>query len=92
MQSEENVHLNGELEKEENLVRLEFCLATLHADQKQAVEFFYLQGKCYNEIVELMGQEWKQVRSHIQNGRRNLKNCMDKKEAESKNAPTKFEI
>jgi len=32
-----------------------------------------------------MGQEWGQVRSYIQNGRRNLKICMDKKELEVKN-------
>jgi RNA polymerase sigma factor (sigma-70 family) len=78
MQNEENVHLNGVLEKEENLERLEYCLTTLSEDQRRAVQLFYLDGKCYNEIVELMGQEWNQVRSFIQNGRRNLKLCMEK--------------
>jgi RNA polymerase sigma factor (sigma-70 family) len=77
MQNQENVHLNGVLEKEENLQRLEYCLTTLSDDQRRAVQLFYLDGKCYNEIVELMGQEWNQVRSFIQNGRRNLKICMD---------------
>ena len=84
MQNEENVHLNGVLEKEENLRRLEHCLTTLSDDQRRAVQLFYLDGKCYNEIVELMGQEWNQVRSFIQNGRRNLKLCMEKPEAEGK--------
>jgi RNA polymerase sigma-70 factor (ECF subfamily) len=84
MQSEENVHLNGVLEKEENFQRLEYCLTTLSEDQRKAVQLFYLEGKCYNEIVELMGQEWNQVRSFIQNGRRNLKICMEKPEVESK--------
>ena len=77
MQTEENVHLNGVLEKEENFQRLEYCLTTLSEDQRKAVQLFYLEGKCYNEIVELMGQEWNQVRSFIQNGRRNLKTCME---------------
>ena len=81
MQSEENVHLDGVLEKEENLRQLESCLATLSEDQRKAVQLFYIEGKCYNEIVELMGQEWGQVRSYIQNGRRNLKICMEKKES-----------
>jgi RNA polymerase sigma factor (sigma-70 family) len=85
MQSGENVHLDGVLEKEENLQRLEYCLTTLSADQRKAVQLFYIEGKCYNEIVELMGQEWKQVRSHIQNGRRNLKICMEKTELEVRN-------
>jgi len=84
MQSDENVHLDGVMEKEENFQRLEYCLTTLSDDQRKAVQLFYIEGKCYNEIVELMGQEWGQVRSYIQNGRRNLKICMEKKESEIK--------
>ena len=78
MQTEENVHLNGVLEKEENFRKLEYCIGTLTIEQQEAIRLFYLEGKCYNEIVELTGQEWNQVRSFIQNGRRNLKICMDK--------------
>jgi RNA polymerase sigma-70 factor (ECF subfamily) len=77
MQSEENVHLNGELEKEENFKKLDYCLGQLQSEQKKVIELFYLQGKCYNEIAELTGMEWNKVRSYIQNGRRNLKICMD---------------
>jgi RNA polymerase sigma-70 factor (ECF subfamily) len=77
MQTEENVHLNGVLEKEENFKKLEHCIGTLTDDQQKAIRLFYLEGKCYNEIVEITGQEWNQVRSFIQNGRRNLKNCME---------------
>ena len=80
VQSEENVHLNGVLEKEENFKRMEFCLETLTREQQQAIRLFYLDGKCYNEIVEETGQEWNQVRSLIQNGRRNLKICMEREE------------
>jgi len=77
VQSEDNVHLNGVLEKEENFMKLEYCLGTLTNEQREAVKLFYLDGKCYNEIVEITGQEWNQVRSFIQNGRRNLKLCME---------------
>lgn len=77
VQSEDNVHLNGVLEKEENFKKLEYCLGTLTTEQREAVKLFYLDGKCYNEIVEITGQEWNQVRSFIQNGRRNLKLCME---------------
>lgn len=77
MQKEENVHLNGVLEKEENFKNLEYCLGTLTGDQQAAIRLFYLEGKCYNEIVEITGQDWNQVRSFIQNGRRNLKQCME---------------
>ena len=83
MQSGEEVHLNGVLEKEENFKKLEYCLGTLTAEQREAVKLFYLDGKCYNEIVELTGKDWNQVRSFIQNGRRNLKLCMEKTAAEA---------
>lgn len=85
MQNEENVHLNGELDKEESFERLHYCLGTLTEDQRKTVELFYLQQKSYNEIVALTGIEWNKVRSNIQNGRRNLKNCMDQQMAVSQN-------
>jgi RNA polymerase sigma factor (sigma-70 family) len=81
VQSEENVHLNGVLEKEENFKKLELCLGTLTDEQRIAIKLFYLDGKCYNEIVEMTKNDWNQVRSLIQNGRRNLKNCMEKVES-----------
>ena len=80
VQSEENLHLNGVLEKEEHFKMMEFCLGTLTDKQQEAIRLFYLEGKCYNEITEMTGQDWNQVRSLIQNGRRNLKNCMEKNE------------
>jgi RNA polymerase sigma-70 factor (ECF subfamily) len=83
MQSEENMHLNGVLEKEENFKQLEFCLGQLITEQRQVIELFYLEGKCYNEIVERTGLEWNKVRSFIQNGRRNLKLCMEKNALET---------
>lgn len=79
VQSEENLHLNGVLEKEENFRRLELCISELTSEQQTAIRLFYLEQKCYNEIVEITGQEWNQVRSFIQNGRRNLKNCMERR-------------
>lgn len=82
MQNEENVHLNGVMEREENFVKLEQCIALLSEEQQLMIKLFYLEGKCYNEIVEITGKNWNQVRSAIQNGRRNLKICMDAKEIE----------
>ncbi len=89
VQSEENVHLNGELEKEENFQKLEYCLTTLTDDQQQVIRLFYLEGKCYNEIVAATGHEWNQVRSFIQNGRRNLKICMESEEVKIQKAKVK---
>ena len=78
MQLEDEMHLNGIQVKEENLQKLERCLETLSTEQKKSVELFYLQNKCYKEIAEETGIEWNKVRSFIQNGRRNLKICMEK--------------
>lgn len=79
VQSEEDLHLDSVLVKEENFKIMEFCLGTLTDQQKEAIRLFYLEGKCYNEIVEITGENWNQVRSSIQNGRRNLKNCMEER-------------
>ena len=80
MQSGEMLHLDDEvMEKEATFNRLQYCLETLNNEQKQSVELFYLQNKCYNEIADITGFDWEKVRSYIQNGRRNLKLCMDKK-------------
>jgi RNA polymerase sigma factor (sigma-70 family) len=89
VQSEESLHLNGVMEKEFQLDQMTQCMQSLPAEQQQCVELFYLQNKSYNEIVTLTGFDWKSVRSYIQNGRRNLKICMETSE---KDAATKEKI
>jgi len=78
MQSEDFTHLDSVLEKENELKKLEFCIENLPGEQKQSIRLFYLENKCYNEIVDTTGFDWNKVRSLIQNGRRNLKICMEK--------------
>jgi RNA polymerase sigma-70 factor (ECF subfamily) len=78
MQLTENLHLNGVFEKEEQLNQLSKCIDTLSPDQKQTVQLFYLQEKCYKEIAVITDSDWNKVRSLIQNARRNLKNCMER--------------
>ena len=96
VQFEENVHLNGVMEKEEQLDQMTECLQTLPVEQQRCVELFYLQNKSYNEIVDITGFDWKSVRSYIQNGRRNLKICMENREKKEEALPKaqdlKFEI
>jgi RNA polymerase sigma factor (sigma-70 family) len=83
MQSEQNTHLNDEqLEKEENYTLLEKCMDDLQDEQKNCIELFYLKHKCYNEIVSITGYDWNKIRSYIQNGKRNLKICMEEKSSE----------
>ena len=79
VQSEDFTHLDDILEKEKHLQALEGCIEGLNEEQKVSIRMFYLHDKCYNEIAAATGLEWNKVRSLIQNGRRNLKNCMDSK-------------
>ena len=68
------------LEKEKEFQRLGKCVDELLIDQRTTISLFYLEGKCYNEIVEQTGFDWNKVRSLVQNGRRNLKKCMEQNE------------
>ena len=60
--------------KELELQKLEFALGELNMEQKTCLELFFLQGKSYDEVVQITGFDYKQVKSFIQNGKRNLKN------------------
>lgn len=78
VQSGDFSHLDSIIEKEEAFKKLEKCMESLPLEQEKTIRLFYYDSKCYNEIAETTGMEWNKVRSLIQNGRRNLKNCMDK--------------
>jgi RNA polymerase sigma factor (sigma-70 family) len=69
----EEVPLSLLIEKEKDIDRLKKELQTLKEEQKVCIAAFYLEKKSYNQISELTGFSVKQVKSHIQNGKRNLK-------------------
>ncbi|MCH5597237.1 RNA polymerase sigma factor [Niabella ginsengisoli] len=81
VQSDDFSHLDSIIEKEEAFKRLEKCIEKLPEEQKSSIRLFYYDSKCYNEISETTGMDWNKVRSLIQNGRRNLKICMEKNAA-----------
>jgi len=70
--------LNPYDEKEESLIDLEEAILMLSKEQRICIELFYLKKKSYNEIVEITGDSYLQVKSHIQNGKRNLKILLTK--------------
>lgn len=74
----ENNHPDNAEEQEQKLVLMEECIKQLPQDQREAIELFYLKEKCYKEIAETTKIEINKIRSFIQNGRRNLKICMEK--------------
>jgi len=77
MQSEDFSHLENVFEKERQLEKLGGCMEKLNEEQRRTVRLFYLENKCYNEITTITGFDWNKVRSLVQNGRRNLKLCME---------------
>ena len=80
MESDLVMHLDDEPELENDLVKMEKCIQQLDTQQQQCVRLFYLEEKCYKDISTLTGFDLKKVKSYIQNGKRNLKICMEKNE------------
>jgi len=73
VENPEAEHLLDEGEREAQLRHLPAALNQLNAEQKACIELFYLQDKNYQEVAEATGYNLNQVKSYIQNGKRNLK-------------------
>lgn len=77
MESSYELHHNNESGLEEDLEALKKCIDKLKQEQKECVKLFYLDEKCYQEIASELNVEIKKVKSLIQNGKRNLKICIE---------------
>lgn len=78
-----SVHLIEEAASEEDsLQALEKCLQALQSGQQDCVRMFFLQEKTYSQISMALRMEMKTVKSYIQNGKRNLKLCLEKDESD----------
>jgi RNA polymerase sigma-70 factor (ECF subfamily) len=66
------------LEAEPQQVALKNCIEKLPVQQRHCVEQFYYEDKSYKEIADMTGEALGLVRSNIQNGRRNLRICLEK--------------
>lgn len=73
--------------KEEQLDLLEEALEALNPEQKLCVEMFFLNKKSYQEISDETGYTLKQVKSYLQNGKRNLKGHLTKSNEYRKQHP-----
>ena len=72
------------LEKDQLLELMEQSLSELGKEQKLCVILFYLEKKSYQEIAAVTEFSLMQVKSHIQNGKRNLKLAMERKARDRK--------
>ena len=71
--------LHQHIEKDRKLELMRISLDELGREQKQCVTLFYLEKKSYQQIAEVTGFTIMQVKSYIQNGKRNLKQILEKK-------------
>lgn len=77
MESTAFSHPDNDNSLESDLVKLEKCIEKLASEQKTCVTLFFMQQKCYKDIVTETGYDMLKVKSYIQNGKRNLKICME---------------
>jgi len=77
MEFEEDSHPD-KVQKEMHLQYLEDCKEKLSREQKTSIELFYEKEYCYKDISSHTGYSLQEVKTYIQNGKRNLKICIEK--------------
>ncbi len=79
MENEPELHPIDREPDEIDKKSLNDCIEKLNNEQKRCIQLFYFQSKSYHEICSALNLEEKKVKSYIQNGKRNLKICLEKK-------------
>ena len=79
MESEAAMHPDDDSLINATEPHLQWALEQLDEDQRTCVELFYLQDKSYSDIMQATGFNFNQVKSFIQNGKRNLRILLTKK-------------
>ena len=79
MESQLNLHHNSTILDKNNDAYVNDAISVLKPNQANCIKMFYYEDKSYTEIAELMGFSIKQVKSYLQNGKRNLKTILQTK-------------
>ncbi len=82
MESGDIAHLLDEGEENEQWKVLQECMKRLPEVQQTCIHRFFIKQMSYADIVDITGYQIKSIKSYIQNGKRNLKICMEKKLSE----------
>jgi len=75
----ESVFHPDEVEDAKLMGALSDCISELPTNQQKCIKLFYYDKVSYHDIADSLQLSWNKVRSFIQNGRRNLKNCITAK-------------
>lgn len=78
MESGKSEHLNEGENGEKSMLLLEKGIESLNEAQRSCIVQFYLGEKSYNEVSDSTGYSLNEVKSHLQNGKRNLKIFLEK--------------
>jgi RNA polymerase sigma-70 factor (ECF subfamily) len=79
MESDTVLHLLDEDDDDSGRVRaLLLCMEKLPEQQRVSINHFFKDGLSYSDIVDATGYPLLKVKSFIQNGKRNLKICIEK--------------
>ena len=78
MESDMILHLFDEGHDEERFEALQKCMEQLPELQRVSISKFFMEEMSYADIADATGYRLKSVKSHIQNGKRNLKICIEK--------------
>lgn len=81
MESDEILHLLSDEKDDEENLRMEAlrrCMQKLPEQQRLCIGNFFMDEMSYADITDATGYALNQVKSYIQNGKRNLKACIDK--------------
>ena len=79
METEVIAHHNEANQKENTYLLLENAINELNEGQKKCIHLLYFKEKTYQEIADLTGYSINEVKSYIQNGKRNLKIKLENK-------------
>jgi RNA polymerase sigma-70 factor (ECF subfamily) len=83
METNNSLHLNTEQDKEKQYTLLEKAINELNEDQRKCIDLFYLKERSYQEISDTTGYTLNEVKSFIQNGKRNLKIKLERNSEQS---------
>ena len=71
--------------REHTLQQMNEAITLLNEEQQKTIVLFYLKKYSYEQIIAQTGYTFMQVKSYIQNGKRNLKTILSKKNIPSFN-------
>lgn len=77
MEKEDFLHLHTAEERELQYVKLEQAIERLNAEQQACIRLVYLENRSYQEVSVITGYSLKQVKSYVQNGKRNLRTLLE---------------